>query len=158
LLKETIMNALHAKLIALTLTACSAAVGQSLAAGDREQVATRNGEHPAVIQARLAARAGYDYASKFYPHPAWLALLPEAPHELGQHPAVIVASTWKNRGYDYASKFYPHPAWLALLPEAPHELGDHPAVIVAREAARAARTCTECRPAPANDRLAAKAQ
>lgn len=85
------MNALHAKLIALTLTACSAAVGQSFAAGDREQVATRNGEHPAVIQARLAAKAGYDYASKFYPHPAWLALLPEAPHELGDHPAVIVA-------------------------------------------------------------------
>lgn len=151
------MNALNVKLMALTLTACSATAGQAFAA-DGEHGTTRNGEHPAVIQARLAAKAGYDYASKFYPHPAWLALLPEAPRELGQHPAVIVAATWKHRGYDYASKFYPHPAWLALLPEAPRDLGEHPAVIVAREAARAAQVCTQCRLAPADDRLAAKSQ
>ncbi len=32
------------------------------------------GEHPAVLQKRAAASAGYDYASKFYPHPAWMYL------------------------------------------------------------------------------------
>ena len=37
------------------------------------------GEHPAIIAARVYAAQGYDYASKFYPHPAWLYLLPEAP-------------------------------------------------------------------------------
>jgi hypothetical protein len=39
----------------------------------------RLGEHPAVLQARAWASAGYDYASKFYPHPAWLYLLPREP-------------------------------------------------------------------------------
>jgi hypothetical protein len=34
----------------------------------------RLGEHPAVIVKRLEASRGYDYASKFYPHPAWLYL------------------------------------------------------------------------------------
>jgi hypothetical protein len=31
-------------------------------------------EHPAVIIKREAAKQPYDYASKFYPHPAWLYL------------------------------------------------------------------------------------
>jgi hypothetical protein len=34
----------------------------------------RLGEHPAVIVKRNADKQGYDYASKFYPHPAWLYL------------------------------------------------------------------------------------
>jgi len=34
----------------------------------------RLGEHPAVIVKRLEASRGYDYPSKFYPHPAWLYL------------------------------------------------------------------------------------
>jgi hypothetical protein len=47
-------------------------------------------DHPAVIVQRLHARAGYDYASKFYPHPAWLHLQAQAPHPMMEHPAVIV--------------------------------------------------------------------
>lgn len=51
----------------------------------------RNGDHPAIVVQRLQQSAGYDYAAKFYPHPAWLYLAAEAPRELGHHPAVIVA-------------------------------------------------------------------
>lgn len=34
----------------------------------------RMSEHPAVIVKRNAEKQGYDYVSKFYPHPAWLYL------------------------------------------------------------------------------------
>jgi len=37
------------------------------------------GDHPAVVVQRLHRVAGYDYASKFYPHPAWLLLYAEQP-------------------------------------------------------------------------------
>jgi hypothetical protein len=50
----------------------------------------RLGDHPAIVVQRLYAQQGYDYASKFYPHPAWLYLLAEAPRPLMAHPAVIV--------------------------------------------------------------------
>jgi hypothetical protein len=44
----------------------------------------RMGDHPAVVVQRLYRSAGYDYASKFYPHPAGLRLYgappPERPH------------------------------------------------------------------------------
>ena len=39
------------------------------------------GDHPAVIVQRLHKTAGYDYASKFYPHPAWLYLHAEPPRD-----------------------------------------------------------------------------
>ena len=55
-----------------------------------QQTDHRLGEHPAVIVKRLQAQQGYDYASKFYPHPAWLYLYAEAPHPMMDHPAVIV--------------------------------------------------------------------
>ena len=32
----------------------------------------RLGDHPAIVVQRLHKAAGYDYASKFYPHPATL--------------------------------------------------------------------------------------
>lgn len=48
-------------------------------AGPGSACPKRLGEHPAVIVKRLESRAGYDYASKFYPHPAWLYLLPAPP-------------------------------------------------------------------------------
>jgi hypothetical protein len=35
------------------------------------------GDHPAVIVQRLHAQQGIDYASTFYPHPAWLYLRTE---------------------------------------------------------------------------------
>jgi hypothetical protein len=44
--------------------------------------AERLGEHPAVVAKRLHAQATYDYASKFYPHPAWLYLSMPAPADL----------------------------------------------------------------------------
>jgi hypothetical protein len=50
----------------------------------------RLGDHPAVIVKRLYEQQGYDYTSKFYPHPAWLYLRAEAPRPMMEHPAVIV--------------------------------------------------------------------
>ena len=50
----------------------------------------RLGDHPAIVVQRLYAQQGYDYTSKFYPHPAWLYLLSEAPRPMSDHPAVIV--------------------------------------------------------------------
>jgi hypothetical protein len=47
------------------------------------------GEHPAVLQARAQASAGYDYASKFYPHPAWLYLLQRRPDTSPVPPTAI---------------------------------------------------------------------
>lgn len=37
-------------------------------------MADKLGDHPAIVVQRLHATQGYDYASKFYPHPAWLYL------------------------------------------------------------------------------------
>ena len=51
----------------------------------------RLGDHPAVIVKRLEAQARYDYASKFYPHPAWLYLLPEAPRLMPDQPPVLAS-------------------------------------------------------------------
>ena len=42
----------------------------------------RLSEHPAVTIKRLSEHQGYDYASKFYAHPAGLRLLPAAPDEI----------------------------------------------------------------------------
>src|SRR6185295_20409625 len=41
----------------------------------------RLGDHPAVVVQRLYKAAGYDYASKFYPHPAGLRLYAEPPRD-----------------------------------------------------------------------------
>ena len=49
------------------------------------------GAHPAIVVQRLQKTAGYDYASKFYPHPAMLYLYAEAPRPMMDHPAVIIA-------------------------------------------------------------------
>ena len=51
--------------------------------------ADKLGDHPAVVTQRLQATQGYDYASKFYPHPAWLYLLPEQPRQAIEPPADI---------------------------------------------------------------------
>ena len=54
-------------------------------------VATDNmADHPAIAARRVIAAQGYDYASKFYPHPAGLTLLAQAPRTMHDHPAVIV--------------------------------------------------------------------
>ena len=77
------MNTLHA----------SAAISLAFAISTptlAQQSEHRLGDHPAVVVQRLYAQQGYDYASKFYPHPAWLYLLPEEPHRMVEHPAVLV--------------------------------------------------------------------
>lgn len=102
--EKTMKNLLIAALVSLAVTP---AVAQSL------------GEHPAVIVAKQWTNRGYDYQSKFYRHPAGLALLAEAPHEMGEHPAVIVKRNWDHQGYDYVAKFYAHPARLTLLAAPP---------------------------------------
>ncbi len=45
---------------------------------------SRRGDHPAVVVQRMHKNATYDYASKFYPHPAWLYLYPAAPDVLAE--------------------------------------------------------------------------
>jgi hypothetical protein len=55
-----------------------------------EPTAHRLGEHPAVIAKQLHASQGYDYASKFYPHPAWLYLAAQPPGP-GLDPSLAVA-------------------------------------------------------------------
>lgn len=59
-------------------TAAILACGLS-AAALAQQAEHRLGDHPAVIVKRLYAQQGYDYASKFYRHPAGLYLYAEAP-------------------------------------------------------------------------------
>ena len=39
-----------------------------------ETSAHKLGDHPAIVARRVIAAQGYDYVSKFYPHPAWLYL------------------------------------------------------------------------------------
>ena len=46
------------------------------------------GDHPAVVVQRLHAQQGFDYASTFYPHPAWLFLRTEAERPAVPAPAV----------------------------------------------------------------------
>ena len=46
-----------------------------------ETPAPRHSDHPAILVQRLQAQQGYDYASKFYPHPAWLYLRSAAPND-----------------------------------------------------------------------------
>ena len=62
------------------------------------------GDHPAVVVQRLQRNAGYDYASKFYPHPAWLWLLaappPDGPLPLAQRGDGAPAREVPARGSD----------------------------------------------------------
>lgn len=79
-------------------------------------VADPLGEHPAVIVQRLHAKQGYDYASKFYPHPAWLWLHAEAPRPMMEHPAVIVAKRQKESASQAALAGDPDPALISIAP------------------------------------------
>lgn len=74
------------RLEALLLLSITAAAATSAAAADAPAApAPKLGEHPAIIARRVIAAQGYDYAAKFYPHPAWLYLLAEPPR--GEPPA-----------------------------------------------------------------------
>lgn len=74
------------QLVCLTPLLAACACNPASAQAD----AARRGDHPAVVVQRLWARQGYDYAARFYPHPAWLYLSAEAPRPMTDHPAVIV--------------------------------------------------------------------
>ena len=67
------MNRIMATIAAALLMLSASA----LAAGTEHAL----GEHPAVIVKRMYDKQGYDYASKFYPHPARFYLYSEAPKE-----------------------------------------------------------------------------
>ena len=69
----------------------------------QERIEHLLGEHPAVIVKRMEARKGYDYQSKFYPHPAWLYLQAEAPRPMMDHPAVIVARRAREEARELAA-------------------------------------------------------
>lgn len=74
--------------LAATLAMTATAVAQ-------QQPEHRLVDHPAVIVKRNAAQRPVDYASTFYPHPAWLWLASEAPAEAMGSP--IVASNDRAR-------------------------------------------------------------
>ena len=59
---------------AILSSAAIFAIALSTSAVAQESATHPMGEHPAVIAKRLAEKQGYDYASKFYPHPAWMHL------------------------------------------------------------------------------------
>ena len=56
------------------------------------QTEHRLGDHPAVIVKRLQAQQGIDYASTFYPHPAWLFLRTDAQRPTEPQPAALGGS------------------------------------------------------------------
>jgi hypothetical protein len=60
----------------------------------------RLGQHPAVIIKERWNKQGYDYAGKFYPHPAWLYLLPEAPGEGKESPADVAGHPERDSATD----------------------------------------------------------
>ena len=80
------MNAILCPAALLTILFAAPAIAQQSAP------AQRNGEHPAVIVKRNYDKQGYDYASKFYPHPAWLYLTTTPKHDADQPDVASVGS------------------------------------------------------------------
>jgi hypothetical protein len=97
-----------------TLTSLALIVPFALAAAPA--AAGELGDHPAVVVQRLKATQGYDYASKFYPHPAWLYLLPEAPHRMNEHPAVLVFKREQRREQESLARARASMALVAQTP------------------------------------------
>jgi hypothetical protein len=62
----------------LTLSALASLLLATAAHADDKR---RLGDHPAVVVQRLHKVAGYDYASKFYAHPAGLRLYMQQPRD-----------------------------------------------------------------------------
>ena len=60
----------------------------------------RLGDHPAVVVQRLYKSAGYDYASKFYPHPAGMRLYAEPPRDASDGTATAASGEAKPAGPD----------------------------------------------------------
>jgi hypothetical protein len=95
-------------------------------------------DHPAVIVAKRQGESGYDYASKFYLHPARLELRAAAPRETGEHPAVLIARAKSDARFDWTGKFIAHPARLELGLHAPGETYDGPALVLTNRLKHAA--------------------
>jgi hypothetical protein len=74
----------NASLVAAPAAACPGDAAPPLPAA-------RHGDHPDVVVQRLHRSAGYDFASKFYLHPAQLHLLAEPPHDPPHDGAVATA-------------------------------------------------------------------
>ena len=85
------MNAL-ARLATVAALAGIAFSTPAFAQQSAQQSAHRLGDHPAVIVKRQWAKKGYDYESKFYPHPAWLYWYNEAPRAVTDDPANFAAN------------------------------------------------------------------
>jgi hypothetical protein len=84
------MNAL-ARLATVAALAGIASSTPVFAQQSAQQSAHRLGDHPAVIVKRQWAKKGYDYESKFYPHPAWLYWYNEAPRPVTDYPTSFAA-------------------------------------------------------------------
>jgi len=82
------MNSNPFAFLILATTLASPTFPQERPANEAEH---RLGQHPAVIIKERWKTQGYDYASKFYPHPAWLFLLPEAPGSTMESPSELAA-------------------------------------------------------------------
>lgn len=68
---------------ALAACALASSFAVPAVAAPPEPATHKLGDHPAVVVQRLQRQAGYDYASKFYPHPAGLRLYAAPPQEPG---------------------------------------------------------------------------
>jgi len=77
------MNQIFASAAFLTIAFSAPAIAQ--------QPTHQLGEHPAVLAKRAYEKQGYDYASKFYPHPAWLYLESTAPEAVADKSDAKVA-------------------------------------------------------------------
>lgn len=74
----------------LTIALVAAVPAVSAQSNSADAQAAARGDHPAIAARHVIAQQGYDHASKFYPHPAWLYLSAEAPRPMSDHPAVLV--------------------------------------------------------------------
>jgi len=75
------MKAIRTLNAASTIATIGATLLLASSARADDDIPHRLGDHPAVVVQRLWKAAGYDYASKFYPHPAGLRLYAEPPRD-----------------------------------------------------------------------------
>jgi hypothetical protein len=71
------MQAIQTLKAAIPALVAAVLIAPAAQAGDKSP--HKLGDHPAVVVQRLQKNAGYDYASKFYAHPAGLRLYMQQP-------------------------------------------------------------------------------
>lgn len=102
------MNAHLVASLILAAALASPAVAEDVKANEPEHPL---GQHPAVIIKERSKNQPYDYAAKFYPHPAWLYLLPKAPESAMEPPADVAGRPERRDILDAsASKPLPSPS------------------------------------------------